>query len=408
MLRPGQVVVLCALALLAIGLVMVTSAGLTVEPVETLPVGDALAAVPTPPDNTTHSVGHYLLRVATSRPAVYMALAVAALVVGSLLPVRALADRFCRPGSRAPLGLALGTALILAVLATSFIPGLGREVNGSQRWVRLPMLGGLSFQPSEFAKWGLALLLAWYAASRQALMHRFWLGLLPGLAATAIVAAAVAYEDLGTGTLIGLVAGAVLLAGGARFWHFLVFVPPAVAGFVVLVLANPYRLTRLQTFLDPYADPKKAGYHMIQSLGAVANGEGFGRGLGFGLQKFGYLPEDTTDFLFAIICEELGIAGAAVVVSLYVALLVASVLIIRRQPSLLLKLAALGIITTVGIQALINLTVVTGLAPTKGIALPLVSAGGTGWILTAFCLGLLVAIDRAAPRHEPEPFPALA
>ncbi|MBL9031349.1 MAG: FtsW/RodA/SpoVE family cell cycle protein [Phycisphaerae bacterium] len=408
MLRPGQVVVLCALALLAIGLVMVTSAGLTVEPVETLPVGDALAAVPTPPDDTTHSVGHSLLRVATSRPAVYLALAVAALVVGSLLPVRALADRLGRPGSRAPLGLALGTVLILAVLATSFIPGLGREVNGSQRWVRLPMLGGLSFQPSEFAKWGLALLVAWYAASRQALMHRFWLGLLPGLAAAAIVAAAVAYEDLGTGTLIGLVAGAVLLAGGARLWHFLAFVPPAVAGFVVLVLANPYRLTRLQTFLDPYADPKKAGYHMIQSLGAVANGEGFGRGLGFGLQKFGYLPEDTTDFLFAIICEELGIAGAAVVVSLYVALLVASVLIIRRQPSLLLKLAALGIITTVGIQALINLTVVTGLAPTKGIALPLVSAGGTGWILTAFCLGLLVAIDRAAPRHEPEPLPALA
>ncbi|MFN0133407.1 MAG: FtsW/RodA/SpoVE family cell cycle protein [Phycisphaerales bacterium] len=415
MLRPGHVVILCALALLSIGLVMVTSAGLTVEPVETLPVGDALAAVPVPPDSTTHSVTHSLFRVATSRPAIYMALAVAALIAGSLLPIRALADRFSSAPttSRGPLlFLALGTGLILAVVATSFIPGLGRVVNGSARWVRIPMLGGLSFQPSELAKWGLALLIAIYAASQRHLMHRFWLGLVPGLLAAGIIVAAVALEDLGTGVLIGLVACTVLLAAGARLWHFLAFIPPAAAGFVVLVLSNPYRLTRLQTFLDPYADPKKTGYHMIQSLGAVANGEGFGRGLGFGLQKFGYLPEDTTDFLFAIICEELGIAGAAVVVSLYAALLFAAVVVIRRTESLLLKLITLGIITTVGVQALVNLAVVTGLAPTKGIALPLVSAGGTGWILTAFCLGIVVAIDRAAPRNEPEqshtPHPSLA
>jgi cell division protein FtsW len=175
----------------------------------------------------------------------------------------------------------------------------------------------------------------------------------------------------------------------------MMFVPPAAAGFLLLVATSDYRMRRIETFFNPYLDPQGAGYHMIQSMTAVAGGAGFGRGLGHGLQKFGYLPEDTTDFLFAIICEELGIAGAAAVVGLYVLLIWAGLSIIRAQQSALLKLLGLGIVTTVGLQALINLAVVTGLGPTKGIALPLVSAGGTGWILTAASLGLLVAMDRS-------------
>jgi cell division protein FtsW len=147
-------------------------------------------------------------------------------------------------------------------------------------------------------------------------------------------------------------------------------------------------------FVDPYADPQGIGYHTIQSLVAVAGGEGFGRGLGHGLQKFGYLPEDRTDFLFAIICEELGIAGAALVITLFLTLLFASLAVASRERSPLLRLFTLGVIATVCLQAIINLAVVTGLAPTKGIALPLLSSGGTGWILTAFSLGLLIAIDR--------------
>jgi cell division protein FtsW len=244
--------------------------------------------------------------------------------------------------------------------------------------------------------------LACSCALRARLMPQFLRGLVPALVATGLVAGAVAHEDLGTGVLIAAAAAVILLAAGARLRHFLMFVPPALAGFVLLCLASPYRLRRIETFFDPYLDPQGAGYHMIQSMTAVAGGAGFGRGLGHGLQKFGYLPEDTTDFLYAIICEELGIAGAAVVVGLYIALIWAGLAIVRAQREPILKLVGLGIIATLGLQALINLAVVTGLGPTKGIALPLVSAGGTGWILTAVSLGLLVAMDRGAASEMSE------
>lgn len=396
MLRPGQLVFLCALALLTLGVVMVSSAAMSVDPVEVVPVGSALdPGVVREPPTLLHAVGDLVL----SRPAAYMALAVLAMSFAAVLPVRRLASVATADSGQvralAVLGVAAGAFLI--ILATSYIPGLGREVNGSSRWISLPLPGlrAISVQPSEIVKWGLVLVIAWYGAAQAGVLPLFFRGLAPGLAAIGVVAGAVAREDLGTGVLIAASAGLVLFAAGARLWHFLMFIPAAIAGFIALVIASPYRVTRLVTFLDPYADPQGAGYHMIQSMAAVANGEGFGRGLGYGLQKFGYLPEDTTDFLFAVICEELGIAGAAVVVALYTALLWAGLAIVRRQQLPVLKLAGLGVIATVGLQALINLAVVTGLGPTKGIALPLVSSGGTGWILTAFSLGLLVAMDRA-------------
>lgn len=403
MLRPGHVVFLCALALLTLGVVMVNSAGMSVDPVEVVPV----AATPETAEHG-HTLGHAVGRILLNRSTVYMGLAVLAMCAAAMLPVRRLADlgdpsRGGRADHRVGLTvLVLGCLILLCILATAYIPGLSREVNGSRRWISLPLPGlrATSLQPSELVKWGLVVAVAWYCSSRAALMPRFFPGLAPGLVGVGVLAGAVAHEDLGTGVLIASVGGLMLLASGARLWQFLMFIPPAAAGFVALVLDNPYRLTRLETWLNPYSDPQKAGYHMIQSMAAVSGGEGFGRGLGYGLQKFGYLPEDTTDFLFAIICEELGIAGAAVVVALYGALLWAGLAVVRRQQSPMLKLMGLGIIATVGLQALINLAVVTGLGPTKGIALPLVSAGGTGWILTAASLGLVVAMDRASRTVE--------
>src|SRR5690606_4732775 len=129
---------------------------------------------------------------------------------------------------------------------------------------------------------------------------------------------------------------------------------------------SEYRMRRITAFVDPWADPAGAGYHMLQSLAAIAGGEGTGRGLGHGLQKYGYLPEDTNDFLFAIICEEMGIAGAALVMVLFGGLLWSSISIIRREPSRTLQLMGLGVIATVSLQAVMNLVVVTGLGPTKG------------------------------------------
>jgi cell division protein FtsW len=165
-------------------------------------------------------------------------------------------------------------------------------------------------------------------------------------------------------------------------------------------------MARITAFMDPYADARGTGFHMIQSQVAIASGERWGRGLGNGLQKYGYLPEDTTDFIFAIICEELGLMGAIVVVVLFCTLVLSGLAIVIKQRTLQAKILALGITATVGIQAVINLFVVVGWGPTKGIALPLLSSGGTGWILTAGALGVLVALDRHASRHVAVDSPA--
>jgi cell division protein FtsW len=394
MIRPGHVVALCALTLLTLGVVMVNSAGMSVA-VAKVPGGEV-------PGITARSV---LL----SPPTVHMALAAIAMGIAASLPVRRVAIALGggdeigaspRPaGSLVPVAAAVFGMLV--VLALAYAPGIGKEVNGSHRWLRIPVPGlgdQLSAQPSEIVKWGMVGLIAWYATSRASVLGGFWRGLVPALAVIGIVSAFVAVEDLGTAVLIAASACVVLLAGGAKFWQFAMFVPVGVGAIAVAIIESPYRMNRIMSFIDPYADARGVGYHMLESMKAIANGGGPGRGLGFGLQKMGFLPEDKTDFLFAVICEELGIAGAAVVASLFLLLIWSGFAIIAREPVRLLRLFALGVITTVGLQALINLVVVTGLGPTKGIALPLVSSGGTGWILTGFSLGLVMAIDRTQGR----------
>jgi len=394
MLRPGHAIALCVLTLLTIGLVMVWSAGM-----------DSRLASPPP----TETIAELLLPRLLSRDAAYMTLALAAMLAVAILPVR----RLCawlgagppdptRPRRLDGIVLFLGTAALLGILALSYAPGIGREINGSYRWVRfnIPGLGEQSAQPSELVKWGVVALLAWFGARRAAAMARFGDGLLPSLAALGVLAAAVALEDLGTGVLIAAAGATVILAAGARLWPFIVLTPVAACLLAAFVLMSPYRIERVMAFVDPWRDPQGAGYHMIQSMMAVAGGEGFGRGLGAGIQKFGYLPEDRTDFLFAVICEELGIAGATIVICLYLGILWAGLGIVKREPAPMLRLAGLGVLATIGMQAVMNVAVVTGAAPTKGIALPLVSAGGTGWILTSAMLGLLVAMDRAQARTE--------
>ncbi|MCC6950149.1 MAG: FtsW/RodA/SpoVE family cell cycle protein [Phycisphaerales bacterium] len=397
MLRPGQTIAIIVLCLLTFGVVMVNSADMRVALVGSdQPVPELTAA-----------------GIVASRPTIYMVLAMAALTVGSLLPVRRLAcgvptlggehDGF-RP-------LALATLAILLICGLVYVPGLAPEINGARRWLRLPMPGlgdSLSVQPSEIAKWAMVVVVAWAATIRARFLGRFWLGLVPILVAVGIVSVVIVKEDLGTGALVGLVGCVMLLAAGARFWHFMVFVPFAGLGLAYAIMSSDYRMKRIMAFSDPYADPEGIGYHTIQSLAAIANGEGFGRGLGHGLQKFGYLPEARTDFIFAVICEELGIAGAALVCALFIGLTWAGCTVARRERDMLPRLIVLGVTATVAIQAVINLMVVTGLAPTKGIALPLLSSGGTGWILTSFCLGLVISIDRTQHAAEELPAPVAA
>lgn len=378
--RPGHAIAIIVLCLLTLGVVMVNSADMRVALIQdgqSVPELSAKAII-------------------LSRPTIYMVLALAALALGSVMPVRRFAEvSLGRTPSFRP--LALGVVLLLVVCALVYVPGLSREINGARRWLRLPVPGlgdAMSVQPSEIAKWGMVYLIAWYAAAHASVLHQFRRGLVPALAAVGVVAAFIVKEDLGTGALIAAVCSLMLLAGGARILHFLMFVPLAGLGLTYAILSSSYRMKRIMAFADPYADPQGIGYHTVQSLTAIANGEGFGRGLGNGLQKFGYLPEGRTDFIFSILCEELGIAGAAVVVCLFASLAFAGLAIARRERNPLLRLFTLGVITTVSLQAVINLMVVTGLAPTKGIALPLLSSGGTGWILTSFVLGLVISVDR--------------
>lgn len=400
MLRPGQVIALCALALLTVGVVMVNSAGMKITPVAG-------------PGQSVSSISAQ--DIILSRPSAYMIMAMVALAAAAFTPIRRLARGLDRSGDDAlwqpvrpdPWAGLVGPGVIIVILlillALVYVPGVSRVKNGSHRWISLPVPGladALSVQPSEIAKWVLIGLAAWYGVTRATVIHKFWRGLVPALIGVGAVAGFIVLEDLGTGVLIACAACLVLVAAGARLWQFALMVPGAAAMLVAAVVTSPYRIKRLTAFLDPYADPQKTGYHMIQSMLAVHGGEGPGRGLGHGLQKFGYLPEDKTDFLFAVICEELGIAGAAVVIALFVGLLWAGYLIVKREQRPILKLLVLGIMATVGLQALINLAVVTGLGPTKGIALPLVSSGGTGWILTAFSLGLAIAVDRTQPRGD--------
>ncbi len=403
MLRPGHTVVLCVLTLLAIGVIMVNSADMTVRSVSAdAPVVQAL------------TVGSIL----TSRSAIYMVLAVGAMAAAACFPVRRLAawaetpapNADCTPSRaawRTWAGLGIGALALVLVCALVYLPGIERARNGSHRWISIPGTGdALSLQPSEIAKWAMVVLISWYclrASSSKAApgstapttnLSRFLTGLCPALAAVGMVSGFIVLEDLGTGALIAAVAGLLLLAGGARLRHFIALSPIPIAAVVLAIMTSDYRMARIMAFRNPYQDAEGIGYHTIQSLVAVAGGEGWGRGLGFGIQKLGYLPEDRTDFLFAVICEELGVAGAAVVIALFIALAWAGYAVMKREHSTFLRLVTLGIVATVSLQAVINLAVVTAVAPTKGIALPLLSSGGTGWVLTGFSLGLIVAIDR--------------
>jgi cell division protein FtsW len=369
MLRPGQGLVLIVVTLLMLGVVMVSSAGLSIDPHRAITLGDVLLG----------------------RPVILAALAVGMLILGMHLPVQ---DIYRARGLASPVPWIVLGAVVLLVLV--HVPGIGREVNGARRWITL---GPVGFQPSEIAKWGMVFVIAWHAARRAGSMGRLMTGFVPPLVLVALVCALIGTEDLGTAVLIGIVSVCMLVAAGTKVWQALLLVPMGAVAFVFAVLASPYRVNRMHAFIDAYQDPQGIGYHVLQSMAAVSGGGFFGRGLGNSVQKFGYLPEATTDFIFAIICEELGLVGAAVVTFLYAALLLCGFAIVRRTTHPFQRLLGLGVLLTIGIQALINLAVVTGTAPTKGIALPLLSSGGTGWLLTAFCIGLLVAMDRRSP-HE--------
>ncbi|RMD80228.1 MAG: putative lipid II flippase FtsW [Gammaproteobacteria bacterium] len=297
----------------------------------------------------------------------------------------------------APLALAAGLLLLGLVL----LPGLGREANGAARWLAL---GPVRVQASEPAKLALLLFLAAHLAGRGPVRG---LGeALPALALTGLAAGLLLLEpDFGGAVVLGATALALLFLAGLPWRHLLLLVAAGGAGAAALVWSSPYRLQRVLAFLDPWADPFASGFQLTQALIAFGRGEWLGVGLGGSVQKLFYLPEAHTDFLYAVLGEELGAVGALAVIGLYGLLVLRAFRIGARAEAAGLPFGAFlawGVGTALGLQAAINLGVNLGLLPTKGLTLPLMSYGGSSLVATCLALGLLARVDREArfPRER--------
>jgi cell division protein FtsW len=284
----------------------------------------------------------------------------------------------------------LGILLLVIVL----IPGVGHEVNGARRW--LPA-GITTFQPSELLKLFVVLYAADYTVRKAAFMDHFRKGFLPMFAVMTFIAFLLLREpDFGALVVVTAIAMAILFLGGLNWRLFAGLAVLLAAAFVVLIVSSPYRLQRILGFMDPWSDAYGKGYQLSHSLIAFGRGEWFGVGLGASVEKLFYLPEAHTDFLLAVIAEELGFAGVAAVITLFLFLVHRAFAVGRQAASLERYYAALvaqGIGVWLAVQAFINMGVNMGLLPTKGLTLPLLSFGGTGIVVNCMALAILLRID---------------
>jgi cell division protein FtsW len=284
------------------------------------------------------------------------------------------------------------TCFVLLVLV--LIPGIGNERNGSRSWIGV---GAFSIQPSEFMKLAMIAFLAKFLSERQKLITSFKLGLVPSLTLVFLAFGMIMLQpDLGTGTVMVGTSVVMIFIAGARISHFAGLGLIGVAGFVGLIISAPYRMKRITSFLDPWQDPLNSGFQIIQSLYAIGPGGLFGLGLGQSRQKFFYLPEPQTDFIFAILAEELGFIGGSFVLLLFALLLWRGIRIALGAPDLYGSFLAVGIIAMIAIQVMINVGVVTGLMPVTGITLPFLSYGGSSLTLMLMAIGVLLNISRYA------------
>jgi cell division protein FtsW len=359
-LKTDRVLLGLALSLLAIGFVAISSA--SVEYAEAQ-YGNAFHL--------------------STRHLVYLVLALAGGAVVSMLPV----SFWFNTGW---VWLFLGLAMLVLVL----IPGLGREVNGSRRWLSV---AGFTLQASEFAKLFLIVYLAGYLQRRELQVRSEWQGFIKPMAVVfAITLLLLVEPDFGaTVVTVGTAFGMMFLAG-VRIGQFMLVVLAAVAALAVLLVAEPYRLERLIAYTDPWADPYASGYQLTQSLIAYGRGEWFGVGLGNSVQKLSYLPEAHTDFVLAIWAEEMGLMGSVLVIGLYLGLVYRILWQAResgRAGDLFGAHICNGIALVFAAQAFINIGVSTGLLPTKGLTLPLISYGGSSLIVCCAMLALVLRID---------------
>lgn len=359
-LTPRLALLLTAGSLLAIGLVMVASASMG--------VADAQFGNPF----------YFFLR-----HLIYLALGMVGAVIVYQLPMA-----FWQRHSWLVFGI--GIALLVLVL----IPGVGRRVNGSSRWIGLP---GLTVQPSELVKLATMMFMAAYLVRRGDEVRGSWKGAIKPLVVIGLaIVLLLAEPDFGASVVIIAAAVGMLWMGGAPVGRFAALILAVVGLGALLIVFEPYRMRRLTAFLDPWQDQFDSGYQLVQSLIAFGRGEWFGVGLGNSVQKLFYLPEAHTDFVFAVFAEEFGLFGVLIVFTLIYGLVYAALTIGRRAVEagqLFGGYLAYGIAFLIGVQSLINVSVNVGLFPTKGLTLPLISFGGTSLIIACAMLAILLRVD---------------
>lgn len=282
----------------------------------------------------------------------------------------------------------LGVCLLLLLAVFLFAP-----INGAHRWIHFK---GVSGQPSELVKIGLVLFLAWFLSEREkdGEIEDFWATIAPASVVAGLLAVLILREpDLGTTLMLGLVFGTMMFAAGVPIRHLLKLTPIMIVGTIYLVVKVAWRWDRIEAFLDPEKDPLGKGYHILQSLTAIGTGGLHGLGFGQSRQKLLFLPTPQSDFIFAVIAEELGLVGAGILVLAFGFFLWRGLLIAKRAPDLLGQLIAIGLTSGLILQAFFNMSVAIKLVPSKGITLPFVSAGGSSLVVALAMVGILLNIS---------------
>ena len=356
-------VIWLAAALLGLGIVMVYSASIAIAEAAKF---------------TNGQVQFYLVR---------QLIAVGVGVVGAIAVVQ-VPMRYWQMA--APYLFAISVALLVIVL----IPGVGREVNGSQRWLGY---GAFRLQPSELAKLFVVIYAADYTVRKASHMASLRRGFLPMFVVMLVTGALLLQEpDFGAFAVITAIAMGLLFLGGMNWRLFAILVLLLVAGFMVLIWSSPYRMERVLGFMDPWADPFGRGYQLSHALIAFGRGEWLGVGLGASVEKLFYLPEAHTDFLLAVIAEELGFFGVVATIGAFAWLSLRAISIGNQAARLeryFSALVAQGVGLWIAVQTMINMGVNMGLLPTKGLTLPLLSYGGSGLVANCMALGLLMRVD---------------
>lgn len=294
-------------------------------------------------------------------------------------------------------------AITLALLAAVLIPGIGSRVLGAQRWIRL---GPVTFQPGEFAKFGVIFFVASQLDRKQEGLHRFVPGLLaPFLPALPAMLLLLAQPDFGTTVMICLVIFGLMFLAGVPMRFLASGMTLAAGAGAWLAIGTAYRRQRVRIFFDPWADPGGKGFQILQSMLGLHNGRLTGAGLGNGKEKLFYLPEAHNDFILAVIGEELGFVGIAFLVVVYVCIVYLGLRIAldchKRRRDRFGTLLATGITLALGLQAFVNMAVVMGMVPTKGLTLPFVSYGGSALLVDLFAVGVLLSVGRVSDPGDP-------